>query len=84
MLSLIGTYLVYSAEKKIGGSQGNPMNPSVATRSDQRAVRIFARSIYKELRSNGYSDKEVMELAGELISLLTSDVRVQNSWPASS
>ncbi len=50
--------------------------------SDQKAVSIFAQTIYRELRQNGYSGEHVMHLAGELLSLLTRDVKAQNS-PAS-
>jgi hypothetical protein len=55
-------------------------SPSVTT--DQKAVAIFAKSIYRELRSSGYSGEDVMQLAGELLSLLTRDVQGQVSRPA--
>jgi len=42
---------------------------------DQRSVTIFARSIYRELRTSGFNESDVMALAGELLALLTSDVR---------
>jgi hypothetical protein len=36
-----------------------------------RAVKILARSIYRELRSQGYDDKQVVSLATELIAEVT-------------
>lgn len=46
---------------------------------DPRAVRILAKNIYREFRSNGYSERDVMALAGELLSLVTSDVKSQRA-----
>jgi hypothetical protein len=43
--------------------------------SDPRAVRILAKSIYRDLRATGLSERDVMALAGELLSLVTTDVR---------
>jgi len=55
-------------------------NPS---RHDQRSVSIFAKSIYRELRTSGFSESDVMALAGELLALLTRDVKSQGSeFPA--
>ena len=42
---------------------------------DKRSVSIFAKSIYRELRTSGFSETDVMALAGELLALLTTDVR---------
>lgn len=44
---------------------------------DPRTVPILAKSIYRELRTSGLSEKEVLALAGELLSLVTADVRTQ-------
>lgn len=41
---------------------------------DPRSVRILAKTIYRELRQNGLEEQEVMALAGELLSLLATDV----------
>jgi hypothetical protein len=42
---------------------------------DPRAIEILAKSIYRELRQSGQQDQDVMRLASELLSLLTSDVK---------
>jgi hypothetical protein len=49
----------------------------VADQKDPRTPRILAKTIYRELRSSGLSENEVMSLAGELLTLLASDVRHQ-------
>jgi len=43
--------------------------------ADPRAVRILAKNIYREFRASGFSEKDVLALAGELLGLVTSDVR---------
>jgi hypothetical protein len=40
-----------------------------------KAVKILSRSIYKEMRRNGYVPKEIVALATELISLVTADIK---------
>ena len=42
---------------------------------DPRAVRILAKSIYRELRSSGLTERDVMSLAGELLSHVAEDVQ---------
>jgi hypothetical protein len=42
---------------------------------DPRAARIVAKTIYKELRSGGFSEKDVMALAGELLALVTTEMK---------
>lgn len=43
--------------------------------SDPRAVRILAKTIYRELRQSGLAEEDVMALAGELLSLVTCEVK---------
>ncbi len=40
-----------------------------------RAVRILAKSIYRELRENCYEPKEIVALATELLDLVTTEIR---------
>lgn len=48
------------------------MTPAPA---DPRAVRILAKNMYREFRGSGFSERDVMALAGELLALVTSEVR---------
>jgi len=40
----------------------------------EKALRILAKSIFKELRSQGYDNKQMVGFATEIISLVTSDI----------
>ena len=40
----------------------------------ERALQILSKSIYKELRENGYQPKQIVSLATEIISLVTTDI----------
>ena len=42
---------------------------------DQRALSILAKTIYRELRSSGYAERDVIVLAGELLAMVTTEVR---------
>jgi len=51
-----------------------PFDPTPNT-SDPRALAILAKTIYRELRSSGYAEKDVMALAGELLGMVASEVK---------
>ena len=40
----------------------------------EKALKILSKSIYKELRENGYEPKQIVSLATEIISLVTTDI----------
>ncbi len=42
---------------------------------DPRALRILAKTIYRELRQGGLLEEDVMSLAGELLSLVAGEVK---------
>lgn len=44
------------------------MATPISTQDQKRAVRILAKSIFRELTSQGYSEKQIVALATELIS----------------
>jgi len=48
---------------------------SKTSEGDPKAVAILAKNIYREFRAGGFSERDVMALAGELLALVTSDVR---------
>ncbi len=48
---------------------------TVAQPNRERALKILSKSIYKELRQNGYEPKQIVALATELVSLVTSDIK---------
>ena len=40
----------------------------------EKAIQILSKSIYRELRENGYEPKQIVSLATEIISLVTTDI----------
>lgn len=42
---------------------------------DPRALAILAKTIYRELRSSGYTERDVVALTGELLGMVTSEVK---------
>jgi hypothetical protein len=42
---------------------------------DARTLAILAKTIYRELRQNGFEERDVMALAGELLGLIASEFK---------
>lgn len=47
----------------------------LSTSGDPRGVRILARTIYRELRSAGMSEREVLSIATELLAQTATDLK---------
>jgi hypothetical protein len=61
-----------SNTKAVRPSQ-TPAIPS-ADPNREKALQILSKSIYKELRENGYEPKQIVALATEIVSLVTTDI----------
>jgi hypothetical protein len=47
----------------------------------RRARSVLARSFYKELKSNGLSVRQIVELSNELLQLVSTDFeKGENRW----
>ncbi len=46
-----------------------------STKPDPRALKIVAKSIYRELVDGGFGEQDVMALASELLGLVASGVK---------
>ena len=46
-----------------------------------KGTRILAKSLFKELRGNGYSPNQILSLSTELIDLVTQDLRADHQAP---
>jgi hypothetical protein len=57
------------------GAVEAPAAVSSAIPNREKALKILSKSIYKEMRQNGYEPKQIVALATELISLVTSDIK---------
>ena len=51
-----------------------PLRRASALPNREKAIKILSKSIYKELRENGYEPKQIVALATEIISLVTTDI----------
>lgn len=51
-----------------------PFDPTPGLR-DPRALAILAKTIYRELRATGYTEKDVMALAGELLGIVATEFK---------
>jgi hypothetical protein len=60
-------------------AQANAQETSTKSSATERdkALKILAKSIFKELKGQGYESKNIVGLATELISLVTSDLNNQ-------
>jgi hypothetical protein len=45
----------------------------------ERALRILSKSLYRDLRQNGYEPKQIVSLASELIAQVTTDITDQST-----
>ena len=52
---------------------------NVPTMLDNKGTKILAKSLFKELRGNGYSANHILGLTTELIELVTEDLRERNA-----
>jgi len=46
---------------------------------DAKGTKILAKSLFKELRGNGYTTKQILSLSTELIDLVTQDLKAVNA-----
>jgi len=61
-----------------GGSMSQALatvNTATPVISRERALKILSKSLYRDLRQNGYEPKQIVAVASELISLVTSDIK---------
>ncbi len=52
-----------------------PASEAPSSSRDPRTHNILAKSIYKELRANGYDEHAVMAIAGELLGMVAEEVK---------
>jgi hypothetical protein len=51
------------------------VNTATPVISRERALKILSKSLYRDLRQNGYEPKQIVAVASELIGLVTSDIK---------
>jgi hypothetical protein len=45
----------------------------------ERALRILSKSLYRDLRQNGYEPKQIVAVASELIAQVTTDINEEST-----
>lgn len=45
----------------------------------EKAIKILAKTMYRQLRENGYDAREIVALSTELIGLITTDIKPETS-----
>jgi hypothetical protein len=58
-------------KRTVARSNAHPMNDREAK---ARAVKILAKSIYRDLEAQGFDEKQIVALATELISEVTNKI----------
>jgi hypothetical protein len=48
---------------------------TTARQEREKQVKILAKSIFRELKTNGFEAREIVSLSTELLSLLSSEIR---------
>jgi hypothetical protein len=54
-----------------------PLMSATPSPSQPRALRILAKSVFRELKSSGYTRSDILAFATEMLSLVSSDLRDQ-------
>ena len=62
------------SQRRLPSKMALPFGETPGAR-DPRALALLAKTIYRELRSSGFEARDVMTLAGELLSHVTTDVK---------
>jgi hypothetical protein len=61
------------------GNMGSLITPATPARKYDKSLKILAKSIFRELKENGYDSRHIVSLSTELISLVTSDLKGQET-----
>ncbi len=71
-----------TVSEKLAPTPANNSTASLAGFDRSAGARILARSFYKELRSSGYTPKQLLALSTELIDLITQDLQAERKGAA--
>ncbi|MCB9566333.1 MAG: hypothetical protein H6710_03810 [Myxococcales bacterium] len=51
----------------------------IETSAKPRALSILARSLFRQMREQGYSAEQIIGLSSELLDLVSKDIRTSNA-----
>ena len=55
-----------------------PTTTAQSLRAPDKSIKILAKSLYRDLRSNGYDERQILSLSTELIDLLTAEIKEED------
>lgn len=55
------------------------MTPDRSTTPEPRALRIVAKSVFRELKTSGYSRSDIVAFATEMLSLVSTDLQASDA-----
>ena len=58
----------------LNATQASPKTEMNVAQEREKALKILAKSIFKELKSQGYETKQIVGLATEILSQVTEDL----------
>jgi len=64
----------------MGMSDSN--SAATPTAAQPKALRILAKSVFRELKSSGYQRTEILAFATEMLSLVGTELRDEAALPA--
>ncbi len=51
------------------------VSQALSGQAQERSLKIIAKSLFKELKANGFESRHIVSLSTELISLVTTELR---------
>jgi hypothetical protein len=63
-------------QNQISSRTSQPAQPT-----EPRALRILAKSVFRELKTSGYGRSDIVAFATEMLSLVSSDLREDTDAP---
>jgi hypothetical protein len=69
---------IFISEPEAGQSSADHVTsaqPYAYASRDPRALRIVAKTIYREMRNAGLTEEDLMSVAGEMLSLVAGDMK---------
>ncbi len=55
--------------------QNQMTQPTSTATAEPRALRILAKSVFRELKGSGYNRSDIVAFATEMLSLVSTDIR---------
>lgn len=74
-MAILFTDLDTGKERIDGAALQGDARPYAYASRDPRALRILAKSIYREMRAAGLTEEDLMSVASEMLSLVAVDMR---------